>query len=218
MKKMDSMLDQLEKYEDNLETEQIELRKQIEAMALEKEYTEQRNHELELQLEEMKEKAETDAGLLVNAESTKSQSAKEIHQLQIENDIMKRRLQRHEVSLLKMNSGCSMRSLGDSINLTENSDEENSEDSEEVVQKDMEIVRLKADLCLLRDKLRDKTEDYDKQSAELEHAKDEVTMLKYNMDHTGSFRYHNMHETIKEKEMMKMQPAEVALSNFFDAY
>lgn len=217
IKRMDSMLDQLEKYENNLETEQMVLHKTIEAMALEKEYTEQRNRELELQLEDMKEKAETDVGMfVVDAESTKCQSAEEIHHLQIENDILKRRLQRHEISLLKMNSACSMRNLGAST--TESSGEETSEDSTEVVQKDEEMARLNADLCALRDKLREKTEDYDEQSAKLEHVKHELAMLKYNMEHIGSFRYHNMYQTIKEKERMKMQPAEVALSDFFDAY
>jgi len=217
MKKMDCMLGQLEKYENNLETEQMALRKQVEAMALEKEYAEQRNHELELQLEEMKEKAEMDAGLLVSAESNKNQSAEEIDQLKIENDILKRRLQRHEVSLLKINTGRSMRDLGASMKLQKKV-EESPKESKEVAQKDKEIIRLQTDACLLRDKVRDKTDDYEQQFVELEQAKDELAKLKYSIEHTGSFKYHNMNQIIKGQQSRAMQPADVALSDFFDAY
>lgn len=210
MKKMDCMLGQLEKYEDNLENEKTALRKQLDDMALEKEYVESRNRELESQLEELREKAVADAGLLVNAESTKDQSDREIEQLRIESEILKRRLQRHEVSLLRTQQRHVVEGSGGTTS---------SEDSkEELAKKDGEITRLKAELGLLRDKLRDKTEDYDQQSAELEQAKDELAMLKYNMEHTGSFRYHNMHQLIRERQTTKMQPGEAALSNFFDAY
>jgi len=211
MKKMDCMLGQLEKYEDNLVNEMTALRKQLDDMALEKEYVEQRNRELESRLEELKEKAETDAGLLVNAESTRDKSDQEFEQLKIEKDILKRRLQRHEMSLLRTQQLPSLRNV-----VVE--DRGGGATSEDLCKKDEEIARLKADLSLLRDKLRDKTADHDKQSAELEQAKDELAMIKYNMEHTGSFRYHNMHQHIREQQTMKMQPGEVALSNFFDAY
>ncbi|CAJ1965005.1 unnamed protein product [Cylindrotheca closterium] len=209
---VDDMLDQLEEYETNVDDEQINLRKKLESMAMEKEYLEQKNRQLEFRVEELKEKAAETADRLDTAARNKNQSSKEIEQLQIENDILKQRVQRHEAAMLRMNSSRSIRGMRSIIHKGEDPEEH----EQQLAEKDKEITKLKADLALLRDQLRYKTEDYDKQAVELHQARKEVAEARTTLKHTGTFKYHNKFEKLKEEKKKSKTGAEVALSSFFD--
>ncbi|KAL3934847.1 MAG: hypothetical protein SGBAC_009515, partial [Bacillariaceae sp.] len=213
IKKMDAMLDQLEKYETNLEDEQLNLRKKLESMAMEKEYLEQKNRQLEFRVEELKDKASETADRLDTADRNKDQSSQEIDQLRIENDILKQRVQRHEATLLRMNSSRSIRGMRSIIN---NKGEDPEKHEKELADKDKEITKLKADLALLRDQLRYKTEDYDKQAVELHQARKEVHEARTTLQHTGTFKYHNKFEKMKQDKVKNKSESEARLSSFFD--
>jgi len=213
-KKMDSMLDQLETYESNLEDEQKKLRKQLENITIEKEYLTQRNRQLEVQITELKDKAAEDADRLLMANRNRNQSSEELEDLKIQNEILKEKLQRHEESMLRMNTAKSVRGMRSIIKNQVGEDPEKMD--KELQEKHKEITKLKADLALLRDQLRYKSEDFDKQAVELEAARKELIEARRTLKHTGTFKYHNKFEEIQKEKAKNKSQQEVALSSFFD--
>lgn len=175
-----AMIDQMERYENCLVTEQDSLRHELSALALEKEYAEQKSRDLEAKLEEMQAQLE-----MVNIAPSSSPGRRDdtdlVDALRIENDILRSRLQRHEFSLLKVNSGKSMRNLVQ--------DDTNEEQSNLLQEGKRNSMRLETETSLLRTSLKEKEDALARQTVELDQMKQELHKTKYLLEHTGSIKY-----------------------------
>jgi hypothetical protein len=196
------MLDQLEDHTNSIATENDSLKKELCVLEMEKEYTEQLNNDLESKLEEMQAQLDMKSLIQVQGPSPslpQMEDPDSMGALRIENEILRNRLKRNEVSLLKVASGKSLSNLGFDQNA------QNTNQSAVLLEK--EIMWLQTELSLLRTNLREKSVEFNEMKEELAKAKDVL-------QHTGSIKYHNFN---RMSCPAPAAPGDAAFSNFFNA-